>query len=194
MSERLRSFIAVPLAERTREQLTRLSRELRAALDPLGRTLSYVRPAAMHLTLKFLGDVDAERVPALAGVLQETARPFRAIPFEVAAVGFFGSPRRPRVLWVGVREPSGALAGLAGAIDRACAGLGFDPEERPFRAHLTLARVKQPPGRGIERPLERFREALLGAERAEEVVLYRSELRPEGARYTALARAPLSAP
>jgi len=192
--EILRTFVAVPLSDGARQRLGRLSDDLRAALGRAGGKFSFVRPEAMHLTLKFLGDVERSRVPEIAAAVQEAVSPFRTFGFDLAEVGFFGSPRRPRVIWLGVQEPGGTLEGLAGAVDRALSAvLGFPPERRPFRAHLTLARVKKPPQGDLGRLLEPLRGRGAGTETAGEVVLYRSELQPTGALHTALARAEMSA-
>jgi 2'-5' RNA ligase len=192
--ETVRIFVAVPLSDGARERLGALSDGLREALGASGGKLSYVRPGSIHLTLKFLGDVEAERVPEITSAVEAAAGRFRAFSFELGGVGFFGSSRRPRVIWVGVQEPGGTLVQLASAVDRACANLGFEPESRPFRAHLTLARVKKPPRGDLNELLAPLRERTLGSEAAEEVVLFQSELQATGARYTALARAELSAP
>lgn len=160
-------------------------------LRPLAPDVAWVGRDNFHLTLKFLGGVEAARLDAIGAALM------RAVggggPFEVAlrGLGGFPSPTRPRVLWVGVEQGAAAMAALAGRVDASLAHLGFEPESRPFSAHVTLGRVRTP-----QRD-RRLAEALgaggaFGRQRVEHVSLMRSDLSPRGARYTELAAVPLT--
>jgi 2'-5' RNA ligase len=189
MGPSIRSFIAIDLSDLVRRQLEALAQELRKC----GAQVGWVRTEGIHLTLKFLGDVAPESIedikPALAGVASQT----EPIHIEPAGCGAFPTIKSPRVIWVGLRGQSGPLAELVRRVDAAMVSLGFKPEDRPFKPHLTLGRVKGRQG------LQDLRQVLLAhldftAEPfdAVEVVLYKSELRPDGARYTPLFKAPFS--
>ncbi len=168
---------------------------------PLGNTLlgalsrrhwRLVPQDRRHITLRFLGEVPDARVPELAGRLGRVAA--RA-PFDltVRGCGAFPDGRRPDVLWLGCGAGGEALAALAEAVGDA---LGLDPEGRPFRGHVTVARRRAdtPPAAAataLAEHLPRWRETDWGAFRVERVELLASELGPAGPRYTVLATVPL---
>jgi 2'-5' RNA ligase len=181
---RLRAFIAVDLDAVSRGAAADLLARLREGSGPGVR---WVRPEALHVTLRFLGNIGFEQVAPLrssVGAAVSGLAPFR---LDLGAVQHFPSPRRPRVVALEV-APEANLSELAAAVERGTREQGFEPEDRPFRAHLTLGRMKSgraPATRGLVAPP--------GTGCAvEEVVLFRSELRREGARYTPLERMPLA--
>ena len=137
--EQLRLFVAVTLPSEARNAIARLIQGLRAA-DLKGVRL--VDPDGVHLTLKFLGNVDSSRVPALTDALDAVGE--GAVPFalHLGDVGVFPDRRSPRVLWAGVSGDTEALAALARRVDDACATAGFARERRPYSPHLTLARLR----------------------------------------------------
>jgi 2'-5' RNA ligase len=183
----MRQFLALEIPEEVREALAGLKRDL----EPRGRGWRFLRPESIHLTLRFFGEVppadDAEHRTTWA----EAVRGHPPVELLLDGVGVFPSPGRPRVLWVGLRDETAApgLAALAGDLEQAARQRGFRAEERAFRPHLTLARVRRgarataPPADASIEPL-RFR--------CDEVVLFRSVLDPAGARYTVLSRFPLA--
>jgi len=176
----VRTFICFDLPAEIREKL----RVLQGALKPTSRGVSWTRPEGIHLTLKFLGDVDAERMTEIAAALSRTAAGLKTFAITVGRVGGFPNLRRPRVLWVGIEEPTGALTQLAGNIDEALGTLGFPREERSFSPHLTVGRVKSPDG--IEAVCQKLN-ALSFAPMTfspSELVVMRSDLRSDGAVYT----------
>jgi 2'-5' RNA ligase len=186
--QRVRAFFAVALDAATRRDAAAWTHCLRAR--PGGDAVRWVREESLHVTLHFLGDIDRARVPDLVrGVALETAgvEPFR---LGLGAAQLFPSERRPRVVALAL-EPLPPLEALAGAVGRGAAAAGFALEERPFRAHLTLGRVK---GRAAQR-LDVTAPDTLGSQTCHvtEVVLFRSELQRTGARYTPLDRALLGA-
>ncbi len=189
MGPSIRSFIAVDLSNQARLQIEELVRELKKSDAPVG----WVRVEGIHLTLKFLGNVAPEMIeeikPVLAGIASETG----PIHIEPGGCGAFPTIKAPRVVWVGLRGLLGPLAELQRKIEAAMIPFGFNPENRPFKPHLTVGRVK---GRAR---LQALQQILLahGDFTAEpfdvtELVLYKSELRPDGARYTPLSKAPFS--
>lgn len=137
--EQFRLFVAVTLQPEVRDALAEVIGRLRAA-DVSG--VRPVAPDALHITLKFLGNVDASRVPGLAATL--TAAGDGAVPFRLALEGVGGFPNleAPRVLWAGVADGADGLADLARRVDGACVSAGFPREQRPFSPHLTLARMR----------------------------------------------------
>ena len=138
--EQLRIFVAVMLPAEAREAIARLIHALRAA-DLTGVRL--VDPDGVHLTLKFLGNVDRSLLPTLTDALDAAGD--GAAPFELhlSGVGVFPERRSPRVLWAGVKGDTEPLTALARSVDDACFTLGFSRERRPFSPHLTLARVRE---------------------------------------------------
>jgi RNA 2',3'-cyclic 3'-phosphodiesterase len=187
----IRTFIAIELTTPILESLGDLQARMQRDLPP--GLLRWVRPEGIHLTLAFLGDVAVERVDPIAEALAEACAGHAPFTVSVAGMGCFPNVRRPRVVWVGVEEPSGALARLQHDIEQALVPLGFGPEGRAFSPHLTLGRVKGGSrealaalGAYVERAKVR-----IGEMKVETVHLMRSDLRPSGAVYTALAVVPL---
>jgi 2'-5' RNA ligase len=189
MESSVRSFIAIDLSDQARRRIDTLVQELRKSDAQVG----WVRTEGIHLTLKFLGNVAPESIEGIKSALARTSSHTAPIRIEPAGCGAFPTIKSPRVIWVGLRGQIGPLAELVRRVETALVPLGFEPEDRPFKPHLTIGRVK---GR---RRLQALQEILLAHEDftaepfdAAEVVLYKSELRPDGARYTPLIKAPLS--
>jgi len=178
------------LPDDARARLAVEAGRLRATERP-GGTLPevvWVAPDNFHLTVKFLGALDVERLPDVERALGEAVA--GATPFDLTlrGVGAFPSAARPRVIWAGTAEGAVALAGVAARVERALAPLGFPAEERPFSAHVTLGRVRTPrrnpklaAALAAAADVELFRVAVA------RVSLMRSELAPRGARYSELA-------
>ncbi len=181
----IRTFIAVELPPEIREAMAGVQAELKKS----GADVGWVRAEGVHLTLKFLGDVEEGEVvklcDALSGMLAGEA------PFILRAkgIGAFPTPKAPRVVWLGVEGDTERLSALAETVERVCAGLKFPRESRPFKSHLTLGRVKSPRGRdALVKALESFRDADLGEFKADAVSVMKSELKPFGAVYTEMRR------
>jgi 2'-5' RNA ligase len=177
----IRAFIAIELDDAVR----RAAAEVIAALreGPGGDRVRWVRPENLHVTLRFLGDIDPAQVAPIAGNLRRAAADQRRFRLELGRVGAFPSARRPRVVVcdVGPREP---LEGLAGAVERAVVEAGFEPERRRFRAHLTLGRVSGRARSPVTAPVTAAGESLA----VDEIVLFRSQLQRSGAIHTPLER------
>ncbi|UCC64164.1 MAG: RNA 2',3'-cyclic phosphodiesterase [Anaerolineae bacterium] len=191
--EQIRTFIAIELSRELQDSLGRIQDELKRQVSE--RSVRWVKPEGVHLTLKFLGDVPAPRVASVSQAVESACLGFGPFAIELAGLGCFPNLRRPRVVWVGVGEPTGTLARLQRAVESALAGLGFEPEGRSFKPHLTLGRVQHRVGQGDR---ERLGELIAGYEAGRlgdmlvaAVNVMRSDLRPGGAVYTALARVPL---
>jgi RNA 2',3'-cyclic 3'-phosphodiesterase len=185
----IRCFIAIDLDSEVRQRLGDVQDHLRAALR--GEPLRWVRPDGVHLTLKFLGDQPADRIEPIQRVLSDWASGVDPFDLQITGAGAFPDAGRPRVVWVGVHESSGRLPGDVDRLEAALEPLGVRREGRPYQAHLTLARVKDPlTPTGLHRlqqELPAFGESVIASLHVEDVVLFRSELRPTGAEYSALA-------
>ncbi|HSB90951.1 MAG TPA: RNA 2',3'-cyclic phosphodiesterase [Anaerolineales bacterium] len=189
----IRSFIAIDLTPDVRRGLGAAQQKLRAALED--EPIRWVRPEGIHLTLKFLGDQPPDRIERIGDVLSQWAQGGSPLDLEIGSAGAFPDMARPRVLWVGVHEPSGRLVEWVDRLEKGLEGLGIRKEDRPFHPHLTLARVKERlTPRGLETlrgHLESLKGERIGEQRAEAATLFRSDLRPSGAVYTVLLAAPL---
>ncbi|MEW5939899.1 MAG: RNA 2',3'-cyclic phosphodiesterase [Chloroflexota bacterium] len=188
----LRAFIAVEIPRSIQQAIHASAADLRGALAP-----GLVRWAAvenLHLTLKFLGDISPANVDLLSNMLTTEAARCAPFPMRVSGLGSFPTPKRARVIWIGIHAPA-ALESLAHGIETACVRLGYEAEERPFSPHLTIGRVKQPvPAAAqadLRAALERTRVGDLGVANVEAVHLFKSDLKPSGAEYTCLFSAPL---
>ena len=187
MPARLRAFVAVELPQDLLTALEAVQTELRQRLRA-----RWVRPGSMHLTLKFLGDIPAAQVASVAAAVQAATGGHTRFSLAATGIGVFPSLRRPRVIWAGFSGQTGLLSDLQRSLEESLAALGFPPEERPFRGHLTIGRFSEPvdPGRMAE-VVNSFDARVFGELAVRELVLFQSDLQPKGPVYTALARAQL---
>jgi len=188
VSESLRLFLALDLPGEHRREIGERAARLRSRL-PAAR---WVRPEILHLTLAFLGAVDAARVAELSAAVAPAFGRAEPMVLAVEGGGTFPPARPARVAWVGI-EGGPALPALQREVSAAALGaLGLAPERRPFHPHVTLARPRRPWNRSAGDELARAFEGRLGEPfEVTEGVLYRSDLGPGGARYTVLERFPL---
>jgi 2'-5' RNA ligase len=182
----MRLFIAIDLPDDWRRILS----EPEQSIGWLGRGVKWVAPRGMHLTLKFLGEVDEKLLPGIHTGMMRACAEFAPLVIRLRGTGVFPDAKRPRVYWAGIEGPP-ALLSLQARLDGEMQRLGFPREDREFRPHLTLARIKDPIGK------QRMTDALLSfaleSEPADvrEVLLMRSHLSSEGARYEAIWRCAL---
>lgn len=185
----MRLFVALDIPDETRDALASLV----AKLKPKCPSVRWVRPDAMHITLKFIGHTGEENLPAIRDALARARSP---VPIEMAfrGLGFFPNEKRPRVFWCGVQASPNAAV-LAGDVDRALAKLGVEVETRPFTPHLTLARFKEGDGRekqpgssaeivGVVREMQ---DRDFGSLSTSEFHLFESTTKRTGAEYTKLS-------
>ena len=187
--ETLRLFVAVPATDAVREAAGAAVGALRGHGD-----VRWTAIENLHLTLKFLGETPAEKVPEIREAIAKKANGFSPFVLQSGGVGAFPNPRKPQIVWLAVEGETGVLAQLAGEIDRAVQPLGFDLEKRPFRAHVTIGRVRSP--RGLPELARRLQHAAgetVGPVEwpVEGLHLVRSVLRPAGSEYTTLHHFPL---
>lgn len=191
MKESIRAFIAIPLPG----DVKGLAREIQMQFRNTGLRLRWVKPHGMHLTLKFLGDIERAQVPVIETALQAAAGNSPPLNLAAKGLGVFPTVKKARVLWMGVTGDTPALHTFYGRLETQLETQGFKPDKRRFNAHLTLARAqgRLDPTRlvGAMEAIGRFEPIRF---EAREVVLYRSELKPDGAVYTKLAAAPFSTP
>lgn len=185
--ERWRVFIAIELPSETRASVAAHVARLRAAVP--GVRASWPRPENLHLTLKFLGEMTPAKAVALKDAASRAALHSQSFTLALSGTGAFPPSGNPRVLWLGIEDPSGALlARLHWQLEEECAMAGFAREERRFHPHLTLARIRAP--QGARRLAESHQQT--GFERMEftvsDILVLRSELSPGGSRYTEISR------
>jgi 2'-5' RNA ligase len=185
----MRLFVAAELPAPLRLRLAAVQEGMQAVPLPV----RWVRPEGMHLTLKFLGETEEARLAAIAPALAEAGR--NLAPFRLGACGAAPFPARgtPRLVWVEIDGDLEAARRLAAAIDRAVAPLGFPPEGREFKAHLTLGRVRGAAQGEWRAALLKTGEQARGEFEVREYVLFQSRLSPGGSVYTPMERFPLGA-
>ncbi len=191
MAKAVRTFIAIELPQEVRAYLEARQEDLARA----GGDVKWVRPDDIHLTLAFLGNVPVEEIAAVAAAVGGAAAGMEPIRLRAGGAGRFPPRGRPRVVWIGIEEPTGALARLQSAVAEATARFAEKPERREYKAHLTVGRVRG--GRGAEELSEAVA-ALADAKgpefEAAEVVIFESVLAREGPTYMPLARVPFGTP
>ena len=194
----IRAFLAVELSQALRAALATVQQELKHRIEPemkRDRRISWAQPASIHLTLKFLGDMNEPVIDPLLVAVERAIGSQIAVNVPLERLGAFPHPQSPRVLWVGPSEnwereaEAKRIAEIHGAIEQACEGLGFLRETRPFRPHLTLVRIKvgeRHVGVALAKCGVLDRPLSLGSLTVESVVLMKSELKPTGSVYTKL--------
>jgi len=192
--EILRTFIAIELDEALRIGLRQVQDKLKRQISP--GSVKWVSPEGIHLTLKFLGDTPAGRLPEIEAALQAACAGFAPFEFSVEGRGCFPDFRRPRVIWVAVRDRRQVLARLHATIERDIAPLGWPTEARGFSPHLTLGRIAQGARAGsasaVGQAVENSVIEQIGQQAVSAVNLIRSDLRLGGAVYTRLFSVPLT--
>ena len=179
--EKVRAFIAIRPAADLRQACIEVAAAAR------GLPLRWVRPESVHLTLKFLGDVPVDAIPAIHQTLQQAAQGLAAFSVAVRGLGCFPNATRPRVLWMGLDDPRCELLHLQWHIESTLAALGMSAAERPFRPHLTLARTRGTwVGEGFNALLNEYKNHLFGCLDVSQIHLMRSDLHEKGAVHTRL--------
>lgn len=192
--EILRTFIAIELEEPLRIAIARVQGKFKRQAPP--GSVKWVAPEGIHLTLKFLGDTPASRVGEIEAALRAACAASAPFEFSVEGRGCFPNTRRPRVVWVAVRDKGQMLARLHAAVERHVAPLGWPTEDRGFSPHLTLGRVAKGVSPTVEAAVGLMVESSvveqIGVQRVTAVNLIASDLRPAGAVYTTLVSVPLA--
>ncbi len=193
MAEMWRLFVALELPPAVRAELVRVQAQLKQQVPP--QTIRWVNPEGIHLTLKFLGDTPAVKQSSLERALTQAAEGHAQFDLAAGGLGCFPNLKRPRVAWVGLHQNLDALVALRNSVEEHIAPLGYPTENHPFNPHLTVGRVRREARRSdVERVGEFIASAPPGEPvpfRVAAVTLFRSELKPDGAVYTALFHASL---
>jgi RNA 2',3'-cyclic 3'-phosphodiesterase len=181
----IRAFVAVTLSKSVIDEIAKIYLLLRESKGDI----RWTRVESLHLTLKFLGDIEHKQVEPILGALDKLMGTRPPLHLVAQGLGIFPNSKRPRVLWVGLKGEG--LIELVEAIETSLLPLDFPPEAREFTPHLTLGRIRS--SRGWDRVFALMKEhenMVFGESMVKEVTLYQSTLRPDGAIYTALGSIP----
>jgi 2'-5' RNA ligase len=189
MKQKIRTFVAVNIDSAVRERVARLVDRFRAA----GADVKWVASPNLHITLKFLGDVDAKEIHRVCEAVQKAVADAPPFEFEIRGAGAFPKASRPRTVWLGVAQGREELIDLNKRIEPALEKLGFRREARRFQPHLTIGRVRRggPAVAELGQLIGEQADVEVGATKVGEVIVYSSQLDRAGPTYEALARAPL---
>ncbi len=187
MIKRMRCFIAIDLDERVKMALSAFQNKLKGC----NADIRWVNPENIHLTLKFLGNIDESMLDKVKTNLEDICNKYNRFGLEAKGMGLFPDKRRPRVLWVDIRG-NDSLTGLQRDIEEGMVSLGFDREDRRFSPHLTIGRFRS--WRGIEALYDKIqlhKDDSFGLINVRSVFLMESKLRPSGAEYRKIAEVSL---
>jgi 2'-5' RNA ligase len=180
----IRTFICIEIPESVKDRIAELQRHLRQ----IDSRVSWTKPSNIHLTLKFLGDVDPPRIERVRQAAERSAISISPFEIEVGGAGCFPSPRAPRVLWVGLATIPDSLKQIHERLEEELSREGFPRESKRFSPHLTIGRVRDP--RNGSRLAEELQARGFESEnfQARELIVMKSELKPSGSVYTPQAR------
>jgi 2'-5' RNA ligase len=185
----IRAFLAMETSEDVLQAISRLQEKLKREISD---RISWTRPQGQHLTLKFFGDISIGDVNNISSAVQNGIVTGWSLNLKIEKLGVFPDASRPRVLWCGITGDVEKLSALQKQLDSDFAGIGFPREDRPFRAHLTLGRIKDSHSlTGISEALTKYSTFTAGEFTCKELVLFQSKLTAQGAVYTKLAVFPL---
>jgi len=190
----LRLFVAISMPEAVRDKVLSSQQELQRMLPR--DAVRWTNPAQFHLTLRFLGDVPVERVPALQEAVNAVCARAPALRLRAQGIGFFPNARSPRVIWIGIHDGEGRLADLQKKIEFAVQSFAPGPAAEKFAGHVTLGRVKslkRPEVEKLTAHAQAVSDRLFGEWTATEIELIRSDRLPTGACHTLLSPFPLPA-
>lgn len=183
----IRTFLAIDLPEEIKVQIENVQNRLKTAV----KGIRWTRPEGIHLTLKFFGNISENQIYDISSVVEKNTVNVRPFTLNVSMLGTFPNPKRPRVLWLGIGGSVERLLYLQREIEKDLESIGFQRENRAFKAHLTLGRVKSPKNvKGLSEVIENEGIYDAGSFRAGGLTLLKSDLTPQGAIYTKLAYFP----
>jgi 2'-5' RNA ligase len=188
MQQSIRAFIAFELPPVIISLLQKVQQELKL----LKLRARWVRPENIHLTLKFLGDLDPDDIDKIGAAMTGATIEFSPITMSVRGIGVFPGIKRPRVIWLGLGGDIRSLLALQGRLEEKLAGVGFPKDKRSFKAHLTLGRIKQSANPAVIRQMISEYASLSSDEfTCNQVILFKSDLKPLGAVHSKLKQANL---
>jgi 2'-5' RNA ligase len=184
--EMKRIFTAIDISDEARRKVSAYVETLCGEFSNL--RVGWEKAEKLHLTLKFLGDIDDRHLKNLIEAVEKTARQIKSFKLEIAETGVFPSPRNARILWLGLKNEQGSLQKLNEILEIECEKIGFEKEKRNFKAHLTIARLREPQ-KSKELAQRHLRNEFEAVEfDVSEIVIYESKLLPQGSVYSVVAR------
>jgi RNA 2',3'-cyclic 3'-phosphodiesterase len=190
----IRAFIAIELPAAILAEVEQVEARLKPQVP--ADTVRWVKADSIHLTLKFLGQVPSDQLGLITSALRSAVSLHAPFMLEISEAGCFPNVHRPRVVWVGVKDDGHHLHALQRAVENSISPLGYPTEVRDFTPHLTLGRlardVRQIDQKKIGDAVQAAAVGSLGHWEVKQVALIRSDLKPTGAEYTVLVRAPLA--
>jgi 2'-5' RNA ligase len=188
MPSTIRTFIALELPP----SLISLLAKVQEDLQSMGLRAKWVRPENIHLTLKFLGNINPTDIDNIGGAMVDAVGEIETFNLVAEGIGVFPGIKRPRVIWMGLKGQVQLLFAMQRLLEDSLAALGYKKEKRPFKGHLTLGRFKQSVNPNtIRRVLQEFGDLTIEEFTARRVIFYKSDLKPTGAVYSQLQQAVL---
>ncbi len=182
---KLRTFIAIELSDEIKQTI----KDIEDSLKVLGCDIKWVRPEIAHLTLKFLGDVDLDTIETIGRALTESVHGLPPIQTQLTQLGIFPDIRRPRILWIGLDDKEGRIKQLAESVETALGNIRFKKEEREFKPHITIGRLRS------SKNVIQLAEAVKGfsgpagrRQSIDHITLFKSTLTPAGPMYEVLKK------
>jgi len=179
----IRSFLAIELPKAFLKRIEEVQGDLKSSRADV----RWVSPEKIHLTLKFLGYIEEVRIEPIIKAIEGPIHKTAVFSIALKGMGVFPHLRNPRVIWMGLLDDKGFLAPLKNRLEKDLEGIGFESEARAFQPHLTLGRVNSSRGKDeLLNRMEKYQETDFGGFDIEEVILFKSNLRPTGPIYTPL--------
>ena len=180
---KIRAFIACDIPE----GLLKKTSDIQDKLKGLDAEVGWTKVSSIHLTIRFLGEIEDGLVDKVDTVIKEASKGQPPFDISITGSGVFPNLKNPRVIWLGIDDGAKGLTNLQRALEDGLKALGFEPEEREFRPHLTLGRVKGAKGKErLSSAVSGLKDIEIGSFTVDRVILYKSELKPTGAVYTKL--------
>lgn len=188
--EYLRLFISVNLP---RELIDKIS-DIQKEFSSFSQSVKWVKPEDVHITLKFLGPTSIDKISLVAGTIKDISKNHKSFSVDVKGLGCFPTLKSPRVIWMGIVKGINFLKEIADDIDNEMLKFGFPKEEREFKPHLTIGRVKAlKDRRSLTNRIEKFSDLEFGSIQVKYIFLIQSQLNKGGPKYTVLYKYMLGA-
>jgi len=183
----MRTFIAVELqkdiVEAVDRFLTKTTQEIK------NNKISWVKKENLHITIKFLGEIEEEQLETINKVLSEISKSIKSFEVEIKEIGVFPNLNYPRVVWIGVKDEANNLVSLANLVEEKLAKFGFQKEDKEFTAHLTIGRVKKLNNLNeIKTYVEKYKSIEFGKSKIDSITFFQSILKPEGPEYKVIEK------
>ena len=185
----IRSFLAFELPPDIKEEVTRISVEVKKT----GLGAGWVKPGNIHLTMVFMGDVEEKDIPAIISGVNDAVNKYGPSQISLGGMGLFPDIRKPRVLWLGLNGEIERLAAFRDDLQKPLEAFGIEREKRAFRPHLTLGRFRKPvrDRNTLKKVIDTYKDISGPGGKLDELILFKSELTPGGSVYTRLHSWPL---